>query len=139
MVIGPPTCGIGGVPGVTIGQVCMSPTLAAGCPPIKTVGYPTAMAPPWAVGSPILGVVENMGSTLCPTCGADIALMSRQKESGGALAILPTLGRIGFDPALGKPLDGYHPLTLVEPSSPTAKVLLQLAECVAEAVNLSSG
>jgi hypothetical protein len=28
--IGPPTCGTGGTPGVTIGQVCMSPILAAG-------------------------------------------------------------------------------------------------------------
>jgi hypothetical protein len=28
--IGPPTCGTGGVPGVTIGHVCISPTLAAG-------------------------------------------------------------------------------------------------------------
>src|SRR6516225_5374929 len=28
--IGPPTCGTGGVPGVTIGQVCISPILAAG-------------------------------------------------------------------------------------------------------------
>src|SRR5215212_1590969 len=27
---GPPTCGIGGVPGVCIGQTCMSPTRAAG-------------------------------------------------------------------------------------------------------------
>ena len=31
-VIGPPTCGIGGVPGVTIGHTCMSPILAAGFP-----------------------------------------------------------------------------------------------------------
>lgn len=29
-VIGPPTCGIGGVPGVTIGQTCMSEIRAAG-------------------------------------------------------------------------------------------------------------
>lgn len=28
--IGPPTCGTGGVPGVTMGQVCISPTRAAG-------------------------------------------------------------------------------------------------------------
>jgi hypothetical protein len=27
---GPPTCGIGGVPGVTIGQACQSPIRAAG-------------------------------------------------------------------------------------------------------------
>ncbi len=31
-MIGPPTCGTGGVPGVTIGQVCMSPIRAAGWP-----------------------------------------------------------------------------------------------------------
>lgn len=30
--IGPPTCGIGGTPGVTIGQTCISPTRAAGIP-----------------------------------------------------------------------------------------------------------
>lgn len=30
-VTGPPTCGIGGRPGVNIGQTCMSPILAAGC------------------------------------------------------------------------------------------------------------
>ena len=28
--IGPPTCGIGGTPGVSIGHMCISPTLAAG-------------------------------------------------------------------------------------------------------------
>src|SRR5688572_14112500 len=32
VVTGPPTCGIGGKPGVTIGQTCISPTRAAGCP-----------------------------------------------------------------------------------------------------------
>ena len=30
--MGPPTCGMGGVPGVSNGQTCMSPTLAAGWP-----------------------------------------------------------------------------------------------------------
>ena len=29
-VTGPPTCGIGGVPGVCIGQMCISPMVAAG-------------------------------------------------------------------------------------------------------------
>lgn len=33
--IGPPTCGIGGVPGVTIGQVCRSEIRAAGGMPLK--------------------------------------------------------------------------------------------------------
>jgi hypothetical protein len=31
-MIGPPTCGIGGTAGVIMGQTCMSPTRAAGCP-----------------------------------------------------------------------------------------------------------
>src|SRR6187549_3487408 len=29
---GPPTCGTGGAPGVTMGHTCMSLSLAAGCP-----------------------------------------------------------------------------------------------------------
>lgn len=37
--IGPPTCGIGGTPGVTIGQTCMSLTRAAGIPiPLSYTG-----------------------------------------------------------------------------------------------------
>ena len=52
-VIGPPTCGIGGVAGVTIGHTCMSPMHAAGMPPIRTVGHPgPVMVPPCAVMSP---------------------------------------------------------------------------------------
>jgi hypothetical protein len=31
-IIGPPTCGMGGDPGVNIGQVCISVILAAGAP-----------------------------------------------------------------------------------------------------------
>jgi len=31
-IIGPPTCGIGGVSGIAIGQTCISPILAAGFP-----------------------------------------------------------------------------------------------------------
>ena len=34
-VIGPPTCGIGGSPGVTIGHMCISPTRAAGFPMVS--------------------------------------------------------------------------------------------------------
>lgn len=34
--MGPPTCGTGGTPGVTIGQVCMSPALAAGLDIVRT-------------------------------------------------------------------------------------------------------
>lgn len=36
-MIGPPTCGIGGTAGVIIGQTCMSPTRAAGCPMVQTL------------------------------------------------------------------------------------------------------
>lgn len=53
--IGPPTCGMGGVPGVTMGHTCMSPIVAAGMPPIRTVGQPgPVMVPPCAVMSPNL-------------------------------------------------------------------------------------
>ena len=34
-MMGPPTWGMGGTPGVTIGQICISSSLAAGCPMIS--------------------------------------------------------------------------------------------------------
>jgi hypothetical protein len=37
-VMGPPTCGMGGNPGVTIGQTCISVNLAAGFP-INEINY----------------------------------------------------------------------------------------------------
>src|SRR5438105_4766173 len=51
---------MGGVPGVTMGQTCMSPRRAAGCPPINTVGHPTTMLPPCTVISPILAAGIGM-------------------------------------------------------------------------------
>src|ERR1035437_4439698 len=51
-VMGPPTCGMGGVPGVIMGHTCMSPNVAAGIFPISTVGTPgPVMVPPCAVMS----------------------------------------------------------------------------------------
>jgi len=68
IVMGPPTCGVGGSGGggggLANGQVCISPIRAAGIPPIKTVGNPTVMTPPWAVGSPILAAGIGMNSLL---------------------------------------------------------------------------
>jgi hypothetical protein len=44
---------MGGVPGVAMGQTCMSPMQAAGMPPMSTVGQPgPVMVPPCAVMSP---------------------------------------------------------------------------------------
>ena len=59
-VMGPPTWGMGGSPGVTMGQTCISPSLAAGWPHINTVGNPTTIEPPWAVISPILAAGFDM-------------------------------------------------------------------------------
>jgi hypothetical protein len=37
-----------------MGQTCISATLAAGTPPMSTMGKPATIVPPWAVISPIL-------------------------------------------------------------------------------------
>ena len=37
---------------MTRGHTCISPTLAAGCPPMNTVEQPTIIEPPCAVPSP---------------------------------------------------------------------------------------
>lgn len=46
---------------MTCGHTCISPTLAAGWPPINTVEHPTIIEPPWAVLSPNLaaGLAED--------------------------------------------------------------------------------
>jgi len=76
---------------------------------------------------PMIGWVENMGSTVCGHCGAVNALyrdadVGRLTEGLG----LPLLARVPFDPALARALDAGHPGT--DPDSPSARAFATLAE-----------
>jgi len=60
------------------------------------------------VGLPILGVVENMSSFVCPKCSHESVVLP--STSGGAQALcnekqLPLLGKIPLDPMIGRACD----------------------------------
>ncbi len=77
---------------------------------------------------PILGLVENMASYVCPSCGHEGALF----RSGGAEKIhaelgLPVLASLPFDPTLVGEGDDGRPVVLSRPDSILAKAYLDLA------------
>lgn len=50
---------------------------------------------------PILGLIENMGSMVCPHCGREVSLFGRSRaEEVAAAAGIPLLGSLPLDPAL---------------------------------------
>lgn len=78
----------------------------------------------------VLGTVENMSTVTCPKCGSIVPLMNRETELWDEFENLSPLGRIPFDPALGKPIGTDHPLTFADLDSPIAKDLISLARRV---------
>jgi hypothetical protein len=92
--IGPPTCGIGGTPGVTIGQTCISPTRAAGIPMMRLL---YAVAP---AREDLLQYRSQAGSA--PTLGYDISgcLPSAPRDS-------PPTGLVSWWPAMSQLLSRF--------------------------------
>ena len=82
----------------------------------------------------VAGVIENMSGVPCPHCGEPIDLFG----AGGGLIVaeqltaqlgvdVPLLARVPFDVRLREGSDAGLPLTLSDPESPAAVVLLDLA------------
>jgi ATP-binding protein involved in chromosome partitioning len=80
------------------------------------------------VGVPVLGIVENMSYFVCDCCGTRTALFG---EGGGrALADelgIPLLGEIPLQPAVRTGGDEGKPIVVADPSSPTAKAIVETA------------
>lgn len=50
---------------------------------------------------PVLGMVENMGSLVCPDCGTEISIFGESKVAGVAEEFgIPVLGKLPIDPEL---------------------------------------
>lgn len=80
---------------------------------------------------PILGVVENMSSFACPSCGTVTEVFS--KGGGKRLAEdmgLPWLGAIPLDPAVVESGDSGAPLIRSHPASATARAYGALADAL---------
>lgn len=78
---------------------------------------------------PIVGIIENMSTMVCPHCAKDIDVF--RKGGGEKLAqelVLPYLGTIPLDPEITVRSDNGEPVVLSRPDSPAAKAFLKLAD-----------
>ena len=69
-------------------------------------------------GVPVIGVVQNMASLVCPGCGEVVDLFAHSSRL--ADAGLPLLGRLPFDVRLSEASDRGTPLVLADPRGPVA-------------------
>jgi ATP-binding protein involved in chromosome partitioning len=77
---------------------------------------------------PVLGVIQNMDSLLCPHCGESINIFPGSQEIRSQLDELPCLGRIPFDPVAVLNGDKGYPIVVSLAGTPIATAFSQLAE-----------
>jgi ATP-binding protein involved in chromosome partitioning len=87
--------------------------------------------------TPVIGLVENMTSYVCPTCGTTHPLFAATPQAA-ALAGVPLLSRVPFDPRMAQAGDRGVPFILEDAASPTAQALAQVGEGVLSFVNSGS-
>ena len=80
------------------------------------------------VGTPILGMIENMSTYICPNCGDEAHLFGH----GGAKAEadklgLPFLGEVPLDLSIREAADGGMPIVVETPDSPQAQAFRNIA------------
>ncbi len=80
---------------------------------------------------PVLGVVENMSTFICPHCGKETPIFNHAgKDTAKALSIEP-LGSIPLDSVIVADGDEGSPTIAVHPESPQAEAFRKMASAVA--------
>jgi len=77
--------------------------------------------------TPVIGVIENMSSFVCPDCGAETHIF----RTGGGKKVaqeysVPFLGSIPLDPRVCEASDAGRPFVLEYPDSPAAKAFMEI-------------
>ncbi len=86
---------------------------------------------------PILGVIENMSSFLCPACGAETQIFGHGGVKAAAARMnLPFLGEVPIDLAIREGGDSGTPLVVSHPDSPQSRAFLAMAQTLREALGL---
>lgn len=83
------------------------------------------------VGMPIIGVIENMSSYICPKCGDKIDIF----QSGGGKKMaeengVPFLGSIPIDPNVSADSDKGTPFVIRHADSPATKAFIEIVNKV---------
>jgi ATP-binding protein involved in chromosome partitioning len=83
----------------------------------------------------VLGIVENMAGFSCPKCGHVEPIFSAGGGARTADALgLPLLGSVPLDPAVVIGGDTGRPVVVEHPDSASAKVFVEIADKVADAL-----
>jgi ATP-binding protein involved in chromosome partitioning len=88
---------------------------------------------------PVLGVIENMSSFVCPNCSARHEIFSSGNAEERALAMgLHFLGRIPIDPGVRKGGDTGQPVVVTHPDGEAARAFRQIAGELARRVSIQT-
>jgi ATP-binding protein involved in chromosome partitioning len=81
---------------------------------------------------PVLGLIENMSSFVCPSCGEVTSLFG---QGGGAVAAarnnLRLLGQLPLDARIQRETDAGNPTVIADPDSPVAVTFRETALAMA--------
>ncbi|MFN7958174.1 MAG: Mrp/NBP35 family ATP-binding protein [Holophagaceae bacterium] len=86
---------------------------------------------------PILGIIENMSSFLCPGCGKETQIFGHGgvKAAAGKMD-LPFLGEVPIDLSIREGGDSGQPLVAAHPDSPQTKVFQAMAGALKDALKV---
>ena len=84
---------------------------------------------------PVLGIVENMSTFVCPNCGHETHVF---RSGGGERTAheleTPFLGSVPLDAAIAEGGDAGTPIVIAQPQGPHAAAFAKIAAAVAEAI-----
>jgi ATP-binding protein involved in chromosome partitioning len=85
------------------------------------------------MGTPVIGIVENMSGMICPHCGGRIDVFS---PGGGEKVAedmgVPFLGTIPLDPRISTAMDSGKPFIVSESDSQAAKAFDIIVEKITD-------
>ena len=86
---------------------------------------------------PILGIIENMSSFVCPKCGEETQIFGHGGVKAAAKRMnLPFLGEVPIDLAIREGGDSGHPVVEAYPDSPQTHVFMEMATALRKALEL---
>jgi ATP-binding protein involved in chromosome partitioning len=86
---------------------------------------------------PVVGIIENMSSFICPGCGQETQIFGHGGVRDAAARMkLPFLGEIPIDLAIREGGDSGQPLVAAHPDSPRTKVFQAMAKTLQSALGL---